>query len=135
MNKVSSFPCNNKEIGAFIHTEFIDDNKIILSIGGEINICDIKSGKIEKSFMIQKNSSCRNHCKFSNDIYMSKINSYIICKWKIDGTIISKTRGEFLRTGKGFNEITKLIDEKSVICLFEKNVNIESLDQTQWWKN
>ena len=134
MNKICSFPVEipSKKQGLFTSSIFLDNEKIILGYQGYINIGNIKTGKIEKSFVLDKVLSIDSQHKINDGTFVSVLSKGVVCHWKIDGTIISKTRAEVC----DILAISLLVDDKSVVTQFinmkgEKRVNLESLDETQ----
>ena len=134
LNKVCSFPSpklNNKRV-LLTSSLFIENDKIILGFAGEINIGDIKTGKIEKSFMLEPNLACASQHKLADGTFISILSKGIVYHWKMDGTIISKSRGEACDSGLQCS----LGNDKGVILSFkniqgENRVNLESIDETQ----
>ena len=134
LNKVCSFPSPklNKKRVLLTSSLFIENDKIILGFAGEINICDIKTGKIEKSFMLEPNLACASQHKLADGTFISILSKGIVYHWKIDGTIISKSRGEACDSELNCS----LGNDKGVILNFkniqgENRVNLESIDETQ----
>lgn len=96
LNKISSFSVhkvNNKpvKIGRKL---FIDKGKIILCFEGKVNIGDIKTGQIEKSFSIHDIVLDMTLYQLDDGTFLSVLSYSVVCHWKLDGTIISKTKGE-----------------------------------------
>ena len=133
LNKICSFPVETpkKKQGLFTSTIFINNEKIILGYEGYINIGNIKTGKIEKSFVLDKVLSINSQHKLNDGTFVSVLTKGVVCHWKIDGTIISKTRAEAC----DIQAVSLLADDKKVVTQFikqgEKRVNLESLDETQ----
>ena len=108
---------------------FIPGDRIILSFDGEINICNIMTNRIEKTFMLDINLITYSLYRLDDGTFVSNHVSGIVYHWKIDGTVISKSRGEVC----DYDVISYLADNKSVVSFFKKQskVNLESIYETQ----
>lgn len=134
LNKVSTFqvPRMGGNPVSFPKVYFINNGKIILALNGQINFADIKTGKIEKTFSPGK--ELQPECLYSleNDTFVLCYNNGVVCKFKSDGTIISKTRSELWAPKTS----SVLSNSKRIISYVGETrnwnlINCESLDETQ----
>ena len=134
LNKVSSFqiPRMGGNPVLFPKVFFINNDKIILALNRQINFADIKTGKIEKTISPGKALQANSLYTIENDTFVVCYNQGVVCKFKMDGTIVSKTRSELWEEGT----FSVLSNNKRIICYVNDNsswniINCESLDETQ----
>ena len=121
-------PCHNvlnREIGyTAVKCLVADNDKVIVGLATEINIVDIPSGKIEKSFMLSKNTPIEKHYKLSADTYLTILRDSRTYIWKLDGTIVAKRKSR----ERGFLISYIVLDAKRVLVENDNKVFIEALN-------
>ena len=123
------FDFDGKRNPSSITSLFIPGNRIILGFDGEINICNIMTNIIEKTFTLDIQLMAYSHYRLDDGTFVSNCVNGVVYHWKIDGTVISKSRGEVC----DYDVISYLADNKSVVSFFKKQskVNLESIYETQ----
>ena len=123
------FDMDGKRNPSSITSLFIPGDRIILGFDGEINICNIMTNRIEKTFMLDINLITYSLYRLDDGTFASNHICGIVYHWKIDGTVISKSRGEIC----DYDVISYLADNKSVVSFFKKQskINLESIYETQ----
>ena len=112
--------------------KFTDKGKIIIYSEGDINIYDIKTGQLEKSLVIEKYSYIQVQHKLDDGTFLSVLKNGVVCHWSIDGTIISKTKGEVVADGV----ISCAPNDKGVVTLYPSLMKqsyacLESMDEIE----
>ena len=118
MKKISSFEAQKNDTIEIVTSSslFTDKGKIIIYSGGDINIYDIKTGQLEKSFVIEKYSYIQVQHQLDDGTFLSVLKNGVVCHWSIDGTIISKTKGEVVANGV----ISSAAHDKGVVTLYPR---------------
>ena len=132
LKKISSFEAQKNDTIEIVTSSslFTDKGKIIIYSEGDINIYDIKTGQLEKSFVIEKYSYIQVQHKLDDGTFLSVIKGGVVCHWKLDGTIISKTKGEVVADGV----ISCAANDKGVVTLYPSLMKqsyacLESMDE------
>ena len=118
LKKISSFEAQKNDTIEIVTSSslFTDKGKIIIYSEGDINIYDIKTGQLEKSFVIEKYSYIQVQHQLDDGTFLSVLKNGVVCHWSIDGTIISKTKGEVVANGV----ISCAAHDKGVVTLYPR---------------